>query len=46
MVYLFGGRSYNATNQIALPKEKMDVVTGTNIPMLLETLSIRAVSSV
>ncbi|EUJ48080.1 hypothetical protein PROCOU_06253 [Listeria rocourtiae FSL F6-920] len=24
----------------------MDVVTGTNIPMLLETLSIRAVSSV
>ncbi|WP_430536595.1 mannose/fructose/sorbose PTS transporter subunit IIA [Listeria rocourtiae] len=45
MVDLFGGSPYNAASQIALPKEKMDVVTGTNIPMLLETLSMRAVSS-
>ncbi|EUJ23785.1 PTS mannose transporter subunit IID [Listeria grandensis] len=45
MVDLFGGSPYNAASQIALPKEKMDVITGTNIPMLLETLSMRAVSS-
>ncbi|MBC1459186.1 mannose/fructose/sorbose PTS transporter subunit IIA [Listeria newyorkensis] len=44
MVDLFGGSPYNAASQIALPKEKMDVVTGVNIPMLLETLSMRTVS--
>ncbi|MBC2177032.1 PTS mannose transporter subunit IID [Listeria booriae] len=44
MVDLFGGSPYNAASQIALPQEKMDVITGVNIPMLLETLSMRAVS--
>lgn len=44
MVDLFGGSPYNAASQIALPKEKMDVVTGINIPMLLETFSMRTVS--
>ncbi|MBC6135472.1 PTS mannose transporter subunit IID [Listeria booriae] len=44
MVDLFGGSPYNAASQIALPQEKMDVITGVSIPMLLETLSMRAVS--
>ncbi|WP_239256211.1 mannose/fructose/sorbose PTS transporter subunit IIA [Listeria ilorinensis] len=42
MVDLFGGSPYNAASQIALPADNMDVVTGVNIPMLLETLSMRA----
>ncbi|WP_099223580.1 mannose/fructose/sorbose PTS transporter subunit IIA [Listeria costaricensis] len=42
MVDLFGGSPYNAASQIALPADQMDVVTGVNIPMLLETLSMRA----
>ncbi|MBC1630800.1 PTS mannose transporter subunit IID [Listeria welshimeri] len=44
MVDLFGGSPYNASSQVALPEEDMDVVTGVNIPMLLETLSMRPVS--
>ncbi|MBE0791468.1 PTS mannose transporter subunit IID, partial [Escherichia coli] len=36
---------YNASSQIALPEDNMDVVTGVNIPMLLETLSMRAASN-
>ncbi|MCJ1721609.1 mannose/fructose/sorbose PTS transporter subunit IIA [Listeria ivanovii] len=45
MVDLFGGSPYNASSQIALPKENMDVVTGVNIPMLLEVLSMRTASN-
>ncbi|EGY4468125.1 PTS mannose transporter subunit IID [Listeria monocytogenes] len=45
MVDLFGGSPYNASSQIALPEDNMDVVTGVNIPMLLETLSMRAASN-
>ncbi|MBF2655029.1 PTS mannose transporter subunit IID [Listeria seeligeri] len=45
MVDLFGGSPYNASSQIALPEENMDVVTGVNIPMLLEVLSMRAASN-
>ncbi len=46
MVDLFGGSPYNASSTIALPEENMDVVTGVNIPMLLETLSMRAGANV
>ncbi len=42
MVDLFGGSPYNASSTIALPEENMDVVTGVNIPMLLETLAMRS----
>ncbi|MBW5783651.1 mannose/fructose/sorbose PTS transporter subunit IIA [Listeria monocytogenes] len=45
MVDLFGDSPYNASSQIALPEDNMDVVTGVNIPMLLETLSMRAASN-
>ncbi|EDO1175762.1 PTS mannose transporter subunit IID [Listeria innocua] len=45
MVDLFGGSPYNASSQIAFPEENMDVITGVNIPMLLETLSMRAASN-
>ncbi|EIA21655.1 mannose/fructose/sorbose PTS transporter subunit IIA [Listeria fleischmannii] len=46
MVDLFGGSPYNASSRIALPQENMDVVTGVNIPMLLETFSMRANASI
>lgn len=37
MVDLFGGSPYNAASMMAIENENMDVVTGVNLPMLLET---------
>lgn len=37
MVDLFGGSPYNAASMMAIENENMDVVTGINLPMLLET---------
>lgn len=46
MVDLFGGSPYNAANMIALKNENMDVVTGVNLPMLIETLGSMSFSNV
>ncbi len=42
MVDLYGGSPFNAASQISITKDHYDVVTGVNIPMLLETLSTRS----
>lgn len=42
MVDLFGGSPFNAISQLALTNENIEVVTGVNIPMLLETLVLRS----
>lgn len=41
MVDLLGGSPFNAASQIALQNDKIEVITGVNIPMLLETLVSR-----
>lgn len=46
MVDLFGGSPYNAASMIALKNENMDVVTGVNLPMLLETFESMSFSTV
>ncbi len=45
MVDLFGGSPYNAAAQVAYGKDNIDIVTGLNLPMLLEVLSNRPNSS-
>jgi mannose/fructose/sorbose-specific phosphotransferase system IIA component len=42
MVDLFGGSPFNAISQLALADENIEVITGVNIPMVLETLALRA----
>ena len=46
MVDLFGGSPYNAASMIALKNENMDVVTGVNLPMLIETFESMSFSTV
>lgn len=46
MVDLFGGSPYNAASRIAINSEKMDIVTGVNLPMLLEVFGQKSFSSV
>ncbi|MDT8718965.1 PTS mannose transporter subunit IID [Clostridium sp. 19966] len=41
MVDLFGGSPFNAASAIAAKQDDMDVVTGVNIPMILETFVSR-----
>jgi len=36
LVDVFGGTPYNAAAQLAFGKENVDIVTGVNLPMLLE----------
>ncbi|KXS68585.1 PTS sugar transporter subunit IIA, partial [Listeria monocytogenes] len=45
MVAIFAGTPYNASSQIVLPSVIHVVLTGVNIPMMLETLSMRAASN-
>ncbi|WP_141430559.1 PTS sugar transporter subunit IIA [Bacillus sp. 03113] len=45
LVDLFGGSPFNAAALIAAENEKMDVITGINMPMLLECLDKRNYSS-
>lgn len=46
MVDLFGGSPFNAASNIVVSSEKnMDVVTGINMPMLLEVFSTRSSST-
>ncbi|MCB2307233.1 mannose/fructose/sorbose PTS transporter subunit IIA [Clostridium estertheticum] len=46
MVDLFGGSPFNAASRIATKEEKMDIITGINIPMLLGVFSAREDSTV
>lgn len=41
MVDLFGGSPFNAASRIAAENENMDIVTGINLPMLLEVYGVR-----
>lgn len=46
MVDLFGGSPFNAISQLALADENIEVITGVNIPMVLETLALRSTQDV
>ena len=41
MVDLFGGSPFNAASRIVVKEEHMDILTGINLPMLLEVDSLR-----
>lgn len=41
MVDLFGGSPYNAASRVAVKEEFIDIVTGVNLPMLLEVFAVR-----
>ncbi|WP_286908866.1 PTS sugar transporter subunit IIA [Clostridium sp. UBA1652] len=41
MVDLFGGSPYNAASRVAVKEEHIDIVTGVNLPMLLEVFAVR-----
>ncbi|WP_026888705.1 PTS sugar transporter subunit IIA [Clostridium beijerinckii] len=45
MVDLFGGSPFNVASMIALKNEDMEVITGINMPMLLEVFAGREGSS-
>ena len=45
MVDLFGGSPFNAASILALKNNKMEIVTGVNLPMLLEVFGSRDFSS-
>ena len=46
IVDLFGGSPYNAASRIAIRDEKMDIVTGINLPIALEIFGMHNFSSV
>ncbi|QLY80346.1 PTS sugar transporter subunit IIA [Clostridium intestinale] len=46
LVDLFGGSPFNAATSIVVENENMDIVTGVNLPMLLEVFGARASSSI
>ncbi|ERK31789.1 PTS sugar transporter subunit IIA [Clostridium intestinale] len=41
MVDLFGGSPYNAASRVAVKEAHIDIVTGVNLPMLLEVFAVR-----
>lgn len=45
MVDLFGGSPFNAASNFAAGKDHMDVITGLNLPMLIECFSKRNTES-
>jgi len=45
MVDLFGGSPFNAASRIAINNKNIDIVTGANLPMLLEVFASRDSSS-
>lgn len=45
MVDLFGGSPFNAASILALKNNNMEIVTGINLPMLLEVFGSREFSS-
>ncbi|MFD3157560.1 PTS sugar transporter subunit IIA [Haloimpatiens sp. FM7330] len=46
LVDLFGGSPFNAASRVAIENENMDIVTGVNLPMLLEVFGSRGFSKV
>lgn len=46
MVDLFGGSPYNAASRVAITHDNMDVISGVNLPMLLEAYTKRESMSV
>ncbi|MGZ0043103.1 MULTISPECIES: PTS sugar transporter subunit IIA [Paenibacillus] len=42
LVDLFGGSPYNAASRLASIHENMDIVTGVNLPMIIDLLTNRA----
>ena len=46
LVDLFGGSPFNAASRIVSTNEDMDIVTGVNLPMLLEVYGARNSSSI
>lgn len=44
LVDLFGGSPYNAAFEIAANQERMDVITGLNLPMLINVIGLRAMN--
>jgi PTS system mannose-specific IIA component len=46
IVDLFGGSPFNAAIRIVSENENMDIVTGVNLPMLLEVYGARSFSSI
>ena len=45
MVDLFGGSPFNAASMLALSSDNMEIVTGVNLPMLLEVFGSKDFSS-
>ena len=45
MVDLFGGSPFNAASIIAMKNDNVEIVTGVNLPMILETLGSRDFSN-
>lgn len=45
MVDLFGGSPFNAASMIALKNTNMEIITGVNLPMLLEVFGNRETST-
>lgn len=45
MVDLFGGSPFNAASILAVNQDNMEIVTGVNLPMILEVLGTREFSS-
>lgn len=41
LVDLFGGSPYNAAFETAMAQERMDVITGLSLPMLIDVVGIR-----
>jgi PTS system mannose-specific IIA component len=46
LVDLFGGSPFNAASRIVAENENMDILTGVNLPMLLEIYGLRDSSNV
>ena len=46
MVDLFGGSPFNAASMIAMNMEKAEIVTGVNLPMLLEVFGSKEFMSI
>ena len=45
MVDLFGGSPFNAASILAMKNDKMEIISGVNLPMLLEVFGSREFSS-
>lgn len=41
LVYLFGGSPYNAAFETVIGQDRMDVITGLSLPMLIDVVGIR-----